>query len=93
MKQSVSQINLGFHPEIPIQVTFDAPQISSDGGLLLLREIDEETGISERFASSIPDGREEEKVKFLIYAEWSKAIYRRFINLDTALKCLTPHHS
>jgi hypothetical protein len=33
----VPHIRLDFHPHRVLDVTFDAPQTSSDGGLLLLR--------------------------------------------------------
>jgi Transposase DDE domain group 1 len=41
----------------PIQVFFDAERISSDGGLLLVRQIDDRLGISFWFAQCLPDSR------------------------------------
>jgi hypothetical protein len=41
----------------PIQVTFDAEQTSSDGGVLLVRQIDDRLGVSSWFAQCLPDSR------------------------------------
>jgi hypothetical protein len=46
----------------PIQVTFDAERISSDGGLLLLRQVDDRLGVSAWFANLLPDSRDPSKI-------------------------------
>lgn len=53
-----TQLKLGFHPRLPIEVAFDAPDTSSDGGALLLRQVDDRLKLSERFSSCIPDHRD-----------------------------------
>src|ERR1700678_4249489 len=53
-----SELDLGFHPRLPVQVVFDAPETSSDGGALLLRQIDDRLRLSERFAFCVPDFRD-----------------------------------
>lgn len=40
-----------------VQVDFNGGQISSDAGVVLLREIAEKAGLFERFSSVLPDGR------------------------------------
>jgi len=57
MKQTVSQLTIGFHPELPTDVTFDGPDTSSDGGLLLLRQADMQLGLCKWFSSLLPDER------------------------------------
>jgi len=54
------------HPEKRIDLDFSAPQISSDGGLLLLRHAESVTRICEKLASLLPDDR-----------DWSKVIHSR----------------
>jgi hypothetical protein len=54
---------MGFHPTLPVVVAFDALQISSDGGVLLLRQTDERLGLSEWFAALLPDERAPAKVE------------------------------
>lgn len=40
-----------FHPHRALDLTHDAPQTSSDGGLLLLRQLDERLGLAGRVAA------------------------------------------
>jgi Transposase DDE domain group 1 len=63
MTEGISQLTLGFHPTLPVQVKFDAPQISSDGGVLLRRQIDDRLGLSQWFAALLPDERDPAKVE------------------------------
>ena len=51
-----------FHPHRAVHMTNDAPQTSSDGGLLLLRQLDERLGLSGRIAAALPDSRAPERV-------------------------------
>jgi hypothetical protein len=41
MTECISQLSLEFHPTLPVTVAFDAPQISSDGCVVLLRQMDD----------------------------------------------------
>jgi Transposase DDE domain group 1 len=63
MAEGIAQLSLDFHPTVPITVAFDAPQISSDGGVVLLRQMDERLGLSKRLAALLPDEREARKVR------------------------------
>ena len=47
----------------PVQVTFDAGRLTSDGGVLLLAEIERRLGIAERLARCIEDPRAPERVE------------------------------
>ena len=46
----------------PVQVTFDAGRLTSDGGILLLAEIERHLGIAERLARCLEDPRAPERV-------------------------------
>src|SRR6266540_3601897 len=63
MTACMSQLRLGFHPTLPVTVAFDAPQISSDGGVLLLRQTDDRLELSQWFADLLPEARELTKVE------------------------------
>ena len=63
MAECIAQLALNFHPTHPITVAFDAPHISSDGGALLLRQMDDRHGIEERLAALLPDECYLRKVK------------------------------
>jgi hypothetical protein len=62
MTECIAQLSLNFHPTIPLAVTFDAPHISSDGGVVLLRQVDDRLRLSERLAALLPDDRDPCKV-------------------------------
>src|SRR4029450_9266481 len=47
----------------PVQVTFDAGRLTSDGGILLLAEIERDLGIAERLARCLEDPRAPERTQ------------------------------
>jgi hypothetical protein len=47
----------------PVQVTFDAGRLTSDGGLLVLAEIERRLGIAERLARCLEDPRAPDRVQ------------------------------
>src|SRR5215218_2604677 len=47
----------------PVQITFDAGRLTSDGGVLLLAEIERRLGIAERLARCVDDPRAPERVQ------------------------------
>src|SRR3954467_8247690 len=48
---------------LPVVARFDGGQLSSDGGLLALREVERRLGIAERLAACIEDPRAPERVR------------------------------
>jgi len=52
----------------PVCVEFTAPDQSSDGGVLLLRAIDRQMGLTERLAAALRDPREAGKVRHPVQA-------------------------
>jgi hypothetical protein len=50
-------LRLEVHPQRVVELTFDAPQVSSDGGVVLLRQLDARLGVCERIAALVPDNR------------------------------------
>jgi hypothetical protein len=63
MAECIAQLALNFHPTHPITVAFDAPHIASDGGALVLRQMEDRLGLSERLAALLPDARDPRKVR------------------------------
>ena len=57
MTECIAQLGLSFYQPKPVEVTFDAPQISSDGGVILLRQVDDQLGLSAWFAAAMPEQR------------------------------------
>jgi hypothetical protein len=56
-------VSFNFHPDRAVKVSFDAPALSSDGGLLLLRAADERSGTTESIARLFPSERVGRNVK------------------------------
>lgn len=59
----IPEARFDFHPQRTIHTTFDAPETSSDGGLLLLRQADERLGLCAKLAALVPDARDPNRVK------------------------------
>jgi hypothetical protein len=57
------ELSFDFHPQRRVEAAFDAPQTSSDGGLLLLRQLDDRLGLCASFAALLPDERDASKVE------------------------------
>lgn len=56
------QAVLSFHPELPVVVRGDAPEMTSDAGWLLLRSVDERLGLVRELAALLPDERDPSRV-------------------------------
>ena len=65
MNTECTQIGLGFHPlnERAIRAQFDGGAISSDGGGLLLREVEKRVAIIHGFAACFTDYRNAERIE------------------------------
>ena len=68
--------SLDFHPDLPVQVTFDAPETSSDGGALLLRLVDEQLKLTARLAPLIPDLRDPARIKHSRLEQLRQRVYQ-----------------
>ncbi len=55
--QGAQQLVLGFLPRKPIILEAAAARLSSDGGLLIIRQFDDEIALTERFAKALIDTR------------------------------------
>jgi hypothetical protein len=56
--QGARQFVLGFHPERPVVVEASAARLSSDGGLLVVREFDGRLGFTAQLAAALEDTRD-----------------------------------
>jgi hypothetical protein len=59
----IPEARFDFHPQRAIHTTFDAPESSSDGGLLLLRQVDEQLGLCAKLAALVPDPRDPNRIQ------------------------------
>ena len=56
--QSVPLLSLDFFPSRPVQVEISPAPLSSDAGLLPIRQFDEQIRLTEQFAAAIEDLRD-----------------------------------
>lgn len=54
----IPRMRFGFHPRRVVDVLIDAPTTSSDGGLVLLRQVDEQLGLCAKLAPMLVDHRD-----------------------------------
>jgi len=62
MTQCITQLSLGFFGQQPLVIDFDAPDISSDGGAVLLRQVDDRLGVTRWFSEALCDDRDATRV-------------------------------
>jgi hypothetical protein len=56
--QSVGQLSLDFLPSLPVKFEISPAALSTDTGLLLLRQFDEQIGLTKQFAKALSDARD-----------------------------------
>jgi len=71
-----AQLRFSFHRKRRIVAQFDGGQISSDAGLLPLREFDERHGLSRRWAAALSDTRAPERLQHTAQALLTQRIYQ-----------------
>ncbi len=59
----------------PVMVRFDEPSMTSDGGLPLLKAVDEKLGLTQQVAQFLPDSRDPSRVEHDILAMLRQRVY------------------
>ena len=77
MTTECSQFAFGFHPlkRLEIRAQFDGGAISSDGGGLLLREVEKRIGILHQFASCFTDYRNPDLIEHTVEELVAQRVY------------------
>ena len=79
MSASIPSLSFpSFHPRPapPVAVAFDAPDVSSDGGWLLLANLDREIGLTDRLANCLEDPRDPSKVQHSLREQLRQRVYQ-----------------
>lgn len=76
MTECIAQLDLGFHPQLPVRLSFDAPEITSDAGGLLLRQLDDRLELTAGFAACLPDERDPTRVVHDRHEQTRQRIYQ-----------------
>src|SRR5271157_5516398 len=77
MTTECNQIGFEFHPlkQRQIRAQFDGGAITSDGGGLLLREVDKRMGIMRQFAACVTDYRDPERIEHRLEELVAQRVY------------------
>jgi hypothetical protein len=76
MTSSGSKLSLDFYKQKPLEVQFSGLDLSSDAGLLLIRQAEEKIKICEGMADCLVDNREQGKVKHPLAQLISQRVYQ-----------------
>src|SRR4029077_14019662 len=71
-----AQLRSSFHRNRAIVAQFDGGQITSDAGLLALREFDQRHGSPRRWAAALSDGRLPERQQHSLPALFTQRVYQ-----------------
>jgi len=77
MTTECNQVGFEFHPlnQRQIRAQFDGGAITSDGGGLLLREVDKRMGIMRQFAACFTDYRDPERIEHTVQELVAQRVY------------------
>jgi hypothetical protein len=89
MKTECTRDLFGFHPHGRRQVraAFDAGAVSSDGGVMLLRETELRTGILRRLAEQFTDYRDPERIEHSV----AELVAQRVLGIALGYEDLNDH--
>ncbi len=77
MTVCIEQIRLHLKGQAkPVDVSFDGPKLSSDGGFILLRKLDDKLNVSKRIATLLPDERDPKKVRHSRQEQLRQRLYQ-----------------
>src|SRR3954470_281070 len=73
--QSVPRLSFDFFPPRPVEVEISASPLTSDAGLLRIRQFDERIRLTERFAAALVDRRDPTFVEHSLLSMVRQRIY------------------
>jgi hypothetical protein len=82
--ECVPPLRLNRHRNPPVHVTFDQPITSSDGGLLLLRLVDQRMGITSALCDAMADRRDPRKVEHTLSALVRQRVFQIAMGYEDA---------
>lgn len=88
-KCNTSQLQFASCQNLKVQADFQGGEVSSDGGLLLLREVDQQLNLLKRVASLLPDTRNPELITHTRHSQ----ICQRIFALAQGYEDLNDHQS
>jgi len=72
-----------------VEINFEGGDVTSDGGILLLQQIDQKLGLTEKIARQFYDKRDQRKVKHNLFSMVQQRIY----GIALGYEDLNDHHT
>lgn len=69
------QLNFDFGLGKPVTITFDGGKISSDGGVVLLRQVDDKLRLTEQLAEILGDKRDRKRIKHSLQLQLRQRLF------------------
>lgn len=76
MTQCIEQLDFGFLCGKEVRASFDGGEISSDGGVMLVREADRRLGLTSALAACMHDPRAQDKITHQLVTLFGQRIYQ-----------------
>jgi len=76
MPECIPPQRLSFHPSQSVEVSFDAPRSSSEGGAVLLRCMDEREGWSRRLAECLTERRQAGRIRHSLHEQVRQRLFQ-----------------
>lgn len=84
MTECFAQLRLQFQSGQGVTVEFDAPEISSDAGVLMLRQMDDRIGVTGGLAALLPDDRDPSRVEHTRHEQVRQRVYQIALGYEDA---------
>lgn len=88
----IPRSRLDFHPASRVEVAFDAPHMSSDGGVILLRQVDDRIGLTEQLTELVPDERTQSRVVHSRREQLRQRLYQIALGYEDCNDATTLRH-
>ncbi len=75
-------LTLHNHPKLPMVVEFDGPETSTDGGVLLLRQIDDQQNLTAPLAACLPDNRDPARVRHSRHEQLRQRVFQMALGYE-----------
>lgn len=92
MTQCNAQTTFDFFHRHPVLVRSDAPAMSSDAGALLLRQLDDEMGLTRQLAAVLPDTRRQDRVLHDRHEQFRQRVFQIALGYEDCNDAQTLRH-
>lgn len=88
----IPQTRLDFHPDRPVDLCFDGPQTSVNGGVILLRQLDDRLGLTAVVAAHLGDDRAAARITHPLHDLLRQRVFQIALGYPDANDAATLRH-